>query len=52
MKDCSANNDVYVNIEFDKLPEIIEYIKRLKRERDYYKKIVDKYLKIFKLNDQ
>jgi hypothetical protein len=49
MKDYS---EVDIKIEFDKLPEIIEYIKRLKKERDYYKKIVQQRCKLFILNEQ
>lgn len=50
MKDCSGNN-ININIDFSNLQIIIEYVKQIKKERDYYKKIVKKHLPLLVVNN-
>ena len=44
-------NDMKISITVSDLPEVIEYIKSLKAERDYYKEVVKRRLPIYYIND-
>ena len=49
MKDYS-NNEIKIIFDFTNLSLIKEYLLKLKKERDYYKKVVEKCLPLFKIN--